>query len=532
MRSSTVSQGTDALASQYNNLRKDAYGGSMLLVHEQSTPDMTVKVEPGVCYVGATRVIYAGGNSPSITNPVSNPRIDLICINSSGAISVVAGTENASPSAPTYPSDKLVLAEVYLRTTGTTIRDDDQGSGHYIKNDVRPFLGGGYILTESQIDSTVIASLTNSSHIYAASSGGTDAYAITLSPVPASLTNGFTVIFKADVANTGPATLNVNSLGAKAIKKTHDEDLANNDIEAGQLVIVSYQATEDVWQMQSQIANPPPGAADYGTGADGALSITSGTTNIDVGGVQIYIKNYTSISITGTGKLTFSNPHANGTLVLLLCKGNVTLTSSATPNIDVSGMGSNGSRPTSVDGATSPNGVTGGGAPIGLKSIPITCGNGGNGGGGSYFGGTPGAGGRGGGGLYIACGGAYNFTSSIYANGVNGGNGGNTGAGGGGGGGMVLVRYVTLTANSGTYSANGGNGGSAGGGGGSGGSATSGGSASGNAGVGGTRYHPDYGSGGAGGGGVAGNTGSAGSNGNGAGGGGGGGGMYLVQAAI
>lgn len=158
MRSSATSQGADALASQYNDLRKDAYGGSLLLVHEQSSPNMTVYIEPGVCYVGVTRVIYAGGNSPSITNPVTNPRIDLITIDSAGTIGVTAGTENASPSAPAYPGDKLVLAEVYLRTTGTTIRDTDQGSGHYIKNDVRPFLGGAYIATDAQVDSAAAIS--------------------------------------------------------------------------------------------------------------------------------------------------------------------------------------------------------------------------------------------------------------------------------------------------------------------------------------------------------------------------------------
>ncbi len=151
MRSTAVSIGDTATADQYDKLRLDAFGAAFLLPHEQSSPNMTVYVEPGVAYVGATRVIYAGGNSPTITNPVSNPRIDLITIDSSGTIGVTAGSENASPTAPTYPANKLVLAEIYLRTTGTTIRDSDQGSSHYIKNDVRPFLGGAYIASNSQV---------------------------------------------------------------------------------------------------------------------------------------------------------------------------------------------------------------------------------------------------------------------------------------------------------------------------------------------------------------------------------------------
>jgi hypothetical protein len=54
-----------------------------------------------------------------------------------------------------------------------------------------------------------------------------------------------------------------------------------------------------------------------GNGTDGALSIAAGTTTINVGAVQIFIKNYSSISITGTGVLNFSNPHANGTIIRL-----------------------------------------------------------------------------------------------------------------------------------------------------------------------------------------------------------------------
>src|ERR1035437_3459937 len=49
-----------------------------------------------------------------------------------------------------------------------------------------------------------------------------------------------------------------------------------------------------------------------GTGADGALAISSGTTTIDCANAAKVIKNYSSISITGTGTLAFSNPNTNG----------------------------------------------------------------------------------------------------------------------------------------------------------------------------------------------------------------------------
>lgn len=232
-----------------------------------------------------------------------------------------------------------------------------------------------------------------------------------------------------------------------------------------------------------------------GTGADGALSIASGTTNIDVGGVQYYIKNYSSISITGTGALTFSNPHANGTIIILKSQGGVTITSSATPAIDVSSMGATGGTGGAVSSngnigtvgigsvvnvsagaggvaGTSGSGGAGGAAsvftyPLNIsgKIIKVSPGAGGGEGGGNG-GSSGGDGGKGGGALIIECAGALNFTGNIYANGAVGTDGvdSTVGAGGGGGGaaGTVAIIYNTLTANTGTITVTGGTGGQGG----------------------------------------------------------------------
>lgn len=79
--------------------------------------------------------------------------------------------------------------------------------------------------------------------LYAASSAGNDTYAITVSPAPDSYATGDVWRFKADVANTGAATLNVNGLGAKTIKKNVTEDLVTNDIKANEIVEVIYDGT-------------------------------------------------------------------------------------------------------------------------------------------------------------------------------------------------------------------------------------------------------------------------------------------------
>lgn len=266
-----------------------------------------------------------------------------------------------------------------------------------------------------------------------------------------------------------------------------------------------------------------PGLARFGgTGANGALSISSGTTTLDLGGVRVFTRNYTSISITGTGALAFSNPHAEGTTVLLRSQGDVTGTSSAAAMIDLRSLGGTGG----IGGAggngaysTPGKGLGIGGASAGLKYTPGTTfatGNGGAGGGcassgtdgalgtaaetnqkgyggksvvglnivtlwaesgGGGSGGTGavddavagagGAGGRGAGGLVIECKGALNITGTINASGAAGVDGasnvnGNGSGGGGGAGGQILIAYITLTADTGTYTVTGGAAGAAG----------------------------------------------------------------------
>lgn len=119
--------------------------------------------------------------------------------------------------------------------------------------------------------------LQHSAEQYAADAGASDAYAITLSPVPDSLTNGMVVKFKANTVNTTSCTLDVNSLGAKTIKKSYNVDLATGDIKAGQLVSVIYDGTN--WQMLSPIANSFAGKFASGN-VQYAMTTATGTQNI------------------------------------------------------------------------------------------------------------------------------------------------------------------------------------------------------------------------------------------------------------
>ena len=94
---------------------------------------------------------------------------------------------------------------------------------------------------------------------YKADTASDDTYLVSLTPNAVAYTKGMIISFEAQTANTGACTLNVDGIGAKAIKKQHDVDLADNDIEANQIVVVQYDGTN--FQMQSPVANSPTAGA-------------------------------------------------------------------------------------------------------------------------------------------------------------------------------------------------------------------------------------------------------------------------------
>ena len=99
-------------------------------------------VEAGIYFIAGTRYIFAGGVTPAVTAPASNPRIDVLSINASGTIVLTTGTEAASPSVPAYPTSSILICETYNVVGQTKILDNAyQTSGQgYIQNDIRPFL--------------------------------------------------------------------------------------------------------------------------------------------------------------------------------------------------------------------------------------------------------------------------------------------------------------------------------------------------------------------------------------------------------
>lgn len=112
---------------------------------------------------------------------------------------------------------------------------------------------------------------------YCSDAGSTDAYACTLARTISAYQTGQTLLFRANTANTGGATINFNSVGAVAIKKSGTSGLvdpADGEICAGCFVMVTYTGT--VFQM---IGAPGTSSGGGGSGtANYAVSFTSQTS--------------------------------------------------------------------------------------------------------------------------------------------------------------------------------------------------------------------------------------------------------------
>lgn len=215
---------------------------------------------------------YASGVAPSTADDLADKGyVDGVVV--AGGVDASTSTKGISklsvaPASPTNPiavgdNDTRLpsAAQVgYIPTTGQ--KDALVGDN----TDIAVGTGNKYVTQTG---------LQHNAEKYAADAGSNDTYVITLSPAPTSYTNGMIVYFKANTINTGAATINVNSLGAKTIVKGVNSTLSDGDIAAGQFCTLIYDGTNFVLQnptspsttsptvfQQTIIAGVPSGTVD------------------------------------------------------------------------------------------------------------------------------------------------------------------------------------------------------------------------------------------------------------------------------
>lgn len=129
-----------------NRTVPNTYSPFFLKVVPDDPASMRVRVLQGRGNYGVSNLIVSDQFTSNLTAPTTNPRIDVVYLDSDGVVKVFTGTEAASPSAPSY-QNKIVLAEIDMTVGMTTIP----------ATSIRDVRG----LVASQFDNTVIPIRTN-----------------------------------------------------------------------------------------------------------------------------------------------------------------------------------------------------------------------------------------------------------------------------------------------------------------------------------------------------------------------------------
>jgi hypothetical protein len=202
---------SDASSLVKNNQANSYSGGGLqdLNAMKVKLPKSTVASLPAAASNTDVQYMVTDGNSASDCTAGSGST-RVWCV-SNGSAWVAFGDGGAGGSGLGDPGTNGVVYRTGLNTTAAAKQDQIEGSG-----------------TCSDV-------------------GASDAYACNLSPAISSYAAGTHYRFKANTINTGAATLNLNSLGAKTIKKAvacTNVNLSDGDIRPGRYYDVTYDGTD------------------------------------------------------------------------------------------------------------------------------------------------------------------------------------------------------------------------------------------------------------------------------------------------
>lgn len=136
------------------------------------------------------------------------------------------------------------------------------------------------VITDARTWTEISHDVLNNPMYYALDAQANDSYQVTISGVKKYI-DGKEYTFKANTTNTGAATLSVNGLAAKSIRKNFNVVLDDGDINAGQMITVRYDASNDFFQMVNPTATPNSAASlnQYTLGTIGEAVSASDITN-------------------------------------------------------------------------------------------------------------------------------------------------------------------------------------------------------------------------------------------------------------
>ena len=271
-----------------------------------TTTSTTITVASGCTFrIGTTKytlasaAVWTTSGTPTVTafvygsNDGSTSQVTIGTTSGSGTCDADCTSQTLGSSG--FPAGSVPIATVPL-TAGAV------GSATDVRNSLSGFKlsgGTGFGVT-CAADGTCTGNVTGAYvdttdvrlDVSCQDAGSTDAYACTPSPTIAAYVTGGKYRIKTPTANTGAATVNFNSLGAKTIKKMNNNlttDLATGDVCAGQWVDLTYNGTD--MMMDSPPCTPAAGGSSEvtvtKTTTDGTATACTGGTWTTIGSLSI-----------------------------------------------------------------------------------------------------------------------------------------------------------------------------------------------------------------------------------------------------
>lgn len=147
---------------------------------------------------------------------------------------------------------------------------------------------------------------------YGIDSGAANALIVTLDPAPTAYVDGMVVSCSVAVTVNGAATINVNGLGARGIKKGSGVDLVGGDLRAGQRITLIYDSALAAFRLVSPLAFTTVSVTAAGRNV--VVKSNAGTPNskVDIAADELVLKdsnanamlvavNLAGIDITASG---------------------------------------------------------------------------------------------------------------------------------------------------------------------------------------------------------------------------------------
>lgn len=227
----------------------------------------------------------------------------------------------------------LVLTNATALPVGGILASGTPSSTTFLRGDGSWQTVGGGGISSTQVQ--------QNSFNYAVSTGSADAYIVTLSPIPGSLTDGLTIIMNANMTNTtSNPTINVNGLGAVDIE-IWNNILLPGDIAMSSTYLLMYNLANNIFMLLNPTVSPASGLLVQSNIYN--VSLDTGTANTYIAtltpppvgylaGLQVYLE----VANSNTGASTM-DVNGLGPLDILDLQGNA-LTSNAMPAGSISNL--------------------------------------------------------------------------------------------------------------------------------------------------------------------------------------------------